>query len=100
MNGFVTRPGRGSVEKEMEFGGVTLTAGQAAPHEDLPDERGDGHDGARHGEESGQRQACVRQACANALTNGPDLRFGRQSRKRLDRLIGYYIIKLAYQPLV
>jgi hypothetical protein len=36
----------------------------------------------------------------NALTNGPDLGFGRQSRQRLDRMIGYYIIKLAHQPLV
>jgi len=46
-----------SVEKEVEFGGVTLTAVASRTHEDLPDEGGDGPDGARHGEESDQRQA-------------------------------------------
>jgi hypothetical protein len=36
----------------------------------------------------------------NALTDGPDLGFGRQSRQRLDRMIGHHIIKLAHQSLV
>jgi hypothetical protein len=84
----------------VEFGDFTLAVARLALHENLPDERGDGLDGVRHGEESQQRQARVRQARMNALTDGPDLGFGRQSRQRLDRIIGHHIVKLAHQSLV
>ena len=66
----------------------------------LPDERGDGLDGVRHGEESHQRQARVRQARMNALTDSPDLGFAGQSCESLDRIIGHHLIKLAHQSLV
>jgi hypothetical protein len=84
----------------VELGDFTLAVARAALHENLADERGDGLDGVRHGEESHQRQARVRQARMNALTDGPDLGFGRQSRQRLDCIIGHHIIELAHQSLV
>ena len=55
----------------------------------LPDERGDGLDGVRHGEESDQRQARVRQTRMNTLADRPDLGFAGQSRESLDRIIGH-----------
>src|ERR1017187_8154208 len=36
----------------------------------------------------------------NALTDGPDLGFARQSCECLDRIIGHHVIKLAHQSLV
>ena len=66
----------------------------------LSDKRGDGLDGIRHGEKSDQRQARVRQARMNALTDGPDLGFAGQSCECLDRIIGHHVIKLAHQSLV
>ena len=56
-------------------------AARLALDENLPDERGDGLDGIRHGEESDERQARVRQARMNALADGPDLGFARQSAR-------------------
>jgi hypothetical protein len=99
-DGRINRPRYGAVVEEIKFGDFTLAAARFALHENLSDERGDGLDGVRHGEKSHQRQGRVRQACMNALTDGPDLGFGWQSRQRLDRIIGHHIVKLAHQSLV
>jgi len=66
----------------------------------LPDERGDGLDRVRHGEESDLRQARVRQTRMNALTDRPDVTFSGQSREGLDRIIGHNVIKLPHQSLI
>jgi hypothetical protein len=84
----------------VEFADLTLTVVRLAFHENLPDKRGDGLDGIRHGEESHQRQARVRQARMNTFTDGPDFGFAGQSRECLIRIIGHHLIKLAHQSLV
>ena len=84
----------------MEFGDLTLTVVCLALQENLPDERSDGLDGVRHGEVAHHRQTRVHQARTNALTDGPDLGFGRQSRQRFDRIVGHHLIELSHQPLV
>ena len=66
----------------------------------LPDERGDGLDGVRHGEESDQRQARVRQTRVNTLADRPDLSFAGQSCEDLDRIIGHHVVKLPNQSLI
>src|SRR5664279_332113 len=67
---------------------------------DLSDERGDGLDGIRDREKSHQRQARVRQARMNTLTNGPDFGLAGQGCERLDRIIGHHVIKLPHESLV
>ena len=86
--------------EEVELGDFALAVARLALDEDLPDERGDGLDGIRHGEEADQRQARVRQARVNALADGPDLGFAGQSGERLDRIIGHHLVELAHQSLV
>ena len=86
--------------KEVKFGDFTLAMARLALHKNLPDERGDGLDGIRHGEESDQRQARVRQARMSALTDGPDLGFAGQSGEGLHRIISHYVVKPAHQSLV
>src|ERR1700734_1992656 len=66
----VSRPGSGAVVEEVELGDFTWAS--LALHENLPDERGDRLDGNRHREESGERQARVREARMNPLADGPD----------------------------
>ena len=66
----------------------------------LSDEWGDGLDRIRHAEQSKQRQAGVRQACVNALTDRPDLEVAGQGHEGLDRVISNNVVKLPYQTLV
>ena len=68
-----------AVVEDVELAYFALAVARFAFHLNLPDERGDGLDGVRHGEESHQRQARVRQARMNALADGPDLGFAGQS---------------------
>ena len=88
----INRPGRGAVVEQVEFGDLTVAAARLALHENLPDQRGDSLDGVRDGEQPHQRQARVRQARVNALTDGPDFGLGRKSCQRLDRMIGHHVI--------
>ena len=66
----------------------------------LSNERGDGLDGIRHGEEPYGREAPVRQAGMNALPDGPDLGFAGQTGEGLDGVVGYNIVELTHQTLV
>ena len=90
---------RGAVIEEVEFGDA-LIAARFTLHENLPDERSDCLDGARHGEKAHERKARVRQALMDTLTDGPDFRSGRESRQGCDRIIGHHVIKLTDQSLV
>ena len=69
-------------------------------HENLPNERGDRLDGIRHREKSHQRQTGIRQACMNALADGPDSGLAGQRLEGLHRMIDHHLIELAHQPLV
>ena len=60
--------------EEVEFGDFTVPLARLALHQNLPDERGDGRDGIRYGEQSHQRQAGVRQAGMDPLADRPDSR--------------------------
>ena len=81
---------------------MTRTAALArlALDENLPDERSDGLDGIRHGEESDERQARVRQAPVHAFADRPDLVFAGKSGQGLDRKISHHVIELAHQSLI
>ena len=99
-DGLVHRPGRGAVVEEVELGDFTLAVARLALDENLPDQRGDGLDGVRHGEEPHQRQARVRQARVHALTDGPDSDSSGQRGERLHRIVGHHLVELAHQSLV
>ena len=86
--------------EEVEFGDFTLAMARLALDENLPDERGDGLDGIRHGEESRQRQSRFRQARMSALSDGPDQGFAGQGGEGLHRIISHHIVKPAHQSLV
>src|SRR5271167_3588211 len=87
----------------MEYpkaGILTFVSMRFAFNLNLPDERGDGLDGVRHGEESDQRQARVRQTRVNTLADRPGFSFAGQSREDLDRIIGHNLVKLPHQSLI
>ena len=96
----VERPGLRAVMEDVKTRILAFGPMRFAFDLNLADERSDGLDGIRHGEESDQRQARVRQARMHALADGPDLGFAGQGGKRLDRKIGHHIIELAHQSLI
>ena len=69
-------------------------------HEDLPDERRDGVDGCRNGEESHRRETGIRQPRLNALADGPDSLFAGERIERPGDKIRQHIIELADQSLI
>ena len=66
----------------------------------LTDERSDGLDRVGHREEPEQRQARVRQAPMNTLSNRPNLRFAGQRREGLHRIVGHDVVELTDEPLI
>src|SRR5674476_1133267 len=54
----------------------------------------------RTNEEAHQRQARIRQARMNAVTDGPDSGFAGQSGEHLHRIISHHVVKPAHQSLV
>jgi len=88
------------VVKEVELGDLDPVVGPLARHQDLPDQRSDGLDGARQREERDRRKAGVCEARMDALTDRPDAGLAGESGETLDREIGHHLVELAHQPLV
>lgn len=63
------------VVEEVKFSDFTQAVARFALHENPPDERSDGLDGIRPGEESHRRHPDILKEPKNALANGPDLGF-------------------------
>ncbi len=86
--------------EQVQFANHTLPVAHLALDQNLPDERGDGLDGIRHGEQSDRRQSRVRQTSMHAFADGPDPRFAGQCGQRLHREIGHHVIELPHQSLI
>ncbi len=86
--------------EEVEFDAFSLGIVRLDFNQNPPDQRGDGLDRNRHGEEPHQRHCGVRQARMDALTNRPDLVFAGQVREGLDSMFGDHLVELANQSLI
>jgi hypothetical protein len=99
-NRFVERSRQRSVMEHPERRMLAFVPMRFTFNLNLPDERGDGLNGVRHREETGQRQARIRETRVNTLADRPDATFPGQSREALDRIIGHHIVELPHQPLI
>ena len=87
------------VVEEVELGDFARAVARLALHENLPDERGDGFHGIRHGEEPGRRYARAGETLMNALAHGPYFGLPAESGDSLQCFIDYHFIEPAQYPI-